>query len=130
MAVRMDSDSYIITPMIEDPFRRAVRHGIRYAFRKAGGDPDFAVRKLPAYLLDYTNRHPKLDLADKLRAGRFPVMKEDKDIPTWYNNWEIAHLASFRKPEVADFLLDLLKHEEGFYKHRWGEFLSCGGGSC
>lgn len=118
----MDTDSAIISPLMTDPFRRARAHSLVYAFRLTGADPEYAVRTLPTVVADYVADHPDLHLADMMAADGNTVTKHDEFLQMWLNNWEIVHLASFRRKEVRDWLEHLWeKHAEGFYKHRWGE---------
>lgn len=121
----MDTDSYILTPMLEDPFRRIQRSGASYAFRQPGGDPDFVVHGMADFIDDYAKKHPAEEglraRIDQTRIVDSSRKERNGGFGAYYNNWEIAHVPSFRRPGVAEWLATLVKNDVGFYRYRWGE---------
>lgn len=124
----MDSDSYILTPMLDDPFRRMQRAGTSYTYRSRGYDPDWVVTGVPDYIENFVNKHtaePGMEGVKK-RLNESQIVEYSRQhkgsFGTYYNNWELVHLASFRRPGVQKWLSTLVTNDEGFYKHRWGQY--------
>lgn len=121
----MDTDSYILTPMLEDPFHRLQKTGASYAYRQPGGDPDFVVIGMADFIDDYSNKHPDEPLLrERIDATRIVDSSRNErngGFGAYYNNWEIAHVPSFRRPGVAEWMAALVRNNEGFYRYRWGE---------
>jgi hypothetical protein len=127
----MDHDSYILTPMYSDPFRRIHDSGKSYIYRQPGGDGAWVVMGLPDYIETWMDEHENDAGAESMRQrvedSRLilaPRNERDGGMESYYNNWELVHVPSFRRPGVRDWLVGLTKHHEGFYKHRWGECFS------
>jgi hypothetical protein len=136
----MDTDSYLLTPMSRDPFRRIQSTGQSYAYRHYGGDPEFVVSGMADYIESWVSdasHAAALDLAGESDAALGGAGRVQERIATskmiessrgyrkggmgaYYNNWELVHVASFRKPGVREWLESLGMHDEGFYKYRWG----------
>lgn len=135
----MDSDSYLLSPMYQDPFRRIQASGKSYAYRQGGGDPEFVVHGMADYIESWVaSNGAALDAAGELdpqlggAAGVQARINESRLVESsrtsrnggmgaYYNNWELVHVPSFRKPGVKDWLEGLANHDEGFYRYRWGE---------
>lgn len=128
--VRMDTDSYILTPMHQDPFRRIQSSGASYAFRQGGGDGEFVTHGMADFIDDWIKSNsdtPGIGIAKvQERVEKSRIVESSRNerkggFGAYYNNWEIAHVASFRKAGVREWLESLVKNDEGFYKWRWGE---------
>ena len=125
----MDTDSYILTPMHSDPFRRIRASGASYAYRQPGGNPEYVVKGLPDYIEAYMDAHEhdpgaagmrqRVDNSRLIESARH---EREGGMAAYYNNLEIAHVPSFRRPGVRDWLVGLAGNDEGFYRYRWGEY--------
>jgi hypothetical protein len=114
--------------MHEDPFRRMQRAGTSYTFRSRGVDPDWVVTGVPDYIEKFVNKHAEEPGMEgvKRRLNESQIVELSRQhkgsFGTYYNNWELVHLASFRRPGVQKWLSTLVTNDEGFYKHRWGQY--------
>lgn len=131
MPVRFDSDSLLVTPMQEDPFRRLQKSGGKYVWRAQNRDMDFVVVGMWEFIDEYVGTHASVPglrrRVDDTRLVKSITEDHMDGIGGYSTNFEIMHLPSFRRPDVADWLAHLRANDEGFYKWRWGESWT---GSC
>ena len=124
----MDSDSYILSPMYQDPFRRIHASGASYAWRHPGDELEYVVHGIPDYIEQYMNEHEHDAGAEGMRqrveeSRIIDAARNERQggMATFYNNWELVHVPSFRRQGVRDWLVQLGQNDEGFYRYRWGE---------
>jgi hypothetical protein len=120
----MDTDSFMPKELAYDPIALAHRRGLKYLGRAVGLDDGAACRGMWDFVEEYTDAHP--GLADRMARNDVPIPDPSPDrieaaMPAWYNNFEVVHVPSFHRPEVAEWLKTLNKFWRGFYVHRWGE---------
>jgi hypothetical protein len=123
----MDTDSFMPQELAYDPIALAHRRGLKYLGRAIGDDAGAACHGMWDFIEEYTDAHP--GLADRMARNDLPIPDLTPDrieasISAWYNNFEVAHVPSFRRPDVAEWLRTLDTFWRGFYVHRWGEFSS------
>jgi len=121
----MDSDSYIRSPIAYDPFRYMQKRKKLYAWRLKDFDELFVTEGMWNLLDDYTKAHSDVYLNTVANDYIIYDKKEDQvkeRVPMYYNNFEIVHLPTFRRPEIQQWFQELRKDPERTYIKRWGKF--------
>ena len=114
---RLDSDSYIYSPIAYDPFERMETEGLEYAFMC---DEDREVPRVAEGLWEETEKFMsghKIEMNPYLK-GRLIDGKWDYDL--FYTNFEIAKFSFFRSKDYMAYFDHLDKTGNIYYK-RWGD---------
>ncbi|GFZ52165.1 hypothetical protein JCM24511_09938 [Saitozyma sp. JCM 24511] len=122
--MRMDTDSFMPHELAYDPIAMAFERDLKYLGRVVMDDAGEACHGMWDFVEDFTNSHE--GLADRLaRNGmRIPAPSPERlqaPISTYYNNFEVVHVPSFNRPDVAEWISSLDTYWRGFYVHRWGD---------
>ena len=124
--MRLDTDSYIYQPLCYDPIELFHEHNRTYAYRSRTTDPDWVTIGMWNLVDEYSRAHPEVDRQLEKNGWTWPdgkrenVKPEGLDFPTYYNNFEIVKLESFRRPDVRAWLDEIMRVPERIYKYRWG----------
>lgn len=108
---RLDSDSFILSPVVTDPFKHMETMGFKYAFLdRIDHDEAFACRGLWETTQDYM----------KINAD---ILKND--VPAWnmevyYTNFEIYDMDFFRG-EAYQSYFNYIDSTNNIYYRRWGD---------
>lgn len=122
----MDTDSHLLSPMPRDPFQRMHTERLVYAYRAIQLDPADLVDGLSDHINAYVQDRPEdADLQRRCKdSGVLGLSaKVGGGFSVYYNNFEIVHIPSMRRTDVAEWFDSLESDLEHFYKRRWGEFL-------
>ncbi|RSH85788.1 hypothetical protein EHS25_003929 [Saitozyma podzolica] len=122
--MRMDTDSFMPKELAYDPIALAHRRGLKYLGRSIGFDAGVACHGMWDFVEEFADAHP--GVAERMARNDLPIPDQTPDrieapISAWYNNFEVAHVPSFRRPDVAEWLKTLNTFWRGFYVHRWGD---------
>jgi len=114
---RLDSDSYLYSPINFDPFERMKSRGYEYAYMC---DEDGEVPRVAEGLWETT-----LDFMEKNNIKMNDYLKGRLVDGTWnynlfYTNFEIGKFSFFRSPEYMSYFDHLDKTGNIYYK-RWGD---------
>jgi hypothetical protein len=125
----MDSDSALLSPMPYDPFERAHARELVYAYRVPGTDSPNLITGLNGFITDYAAAAGDARLSARIQDTALLTtgMARIGGFITYYNNFELVHVPSFRRPDVARWLNALGDDLPKFYKWRWGECGVAGG---
>jgi mannosyltransferase len=121
--LRLDTDSFIEAPLCYDPFEvMHVRKRV-YGYRYLGMDPPEVTHGMWAFVSMYARSHPEaekrnLDMG-KNGKGAWPEA-ETEHYPGFYNNFEIVKLEAFRRPDVQEWLSEVMSDPKRAFKYRWG----------
>jgi alpha 1,2-mannosyltransferase len=117
---RLDSDSYILSPVDYDPFQRMADNGYEYAYM---GDTD--EKDLPRVCMGLWDT--TMDFMKKNGISMSKQLKEHslEDGKTWdhtmyYTNFEIGKLSFFRGNDYMAYF-DHLDQTGQIYYNRWGD---------
>ena len=116
--MRMDTDSYIYSPVCYDPIKRMHEHNLTYAYRVLSMEDKEYIQGLADLIRDYSESHP--DVHEMMRVNDFWLPDGKSDLPQYYNNFEIVKLEAFRRPDVQEWHDEIMKRPERIYKWRWG----------
>ena len=119
--MRMDVDSYILTPMPQDPFQLMHDRGLVYGYRATEMEQMHYILNFGPLVGEYAKEHGDADMEKRIRDADIPTVPGTA-FPLYYNNFEIVHTASFRTAKVAAFLEHLRSKVKMFYQYRWGEY--------
>ncbi len=141
--MRLDTDSYITSPIPYDPFFFMHLRGIRYAYRVVDEDYGIIVNGASVAMAriarDY-NLHDQHCVPSSYSVlpfdGQGPFAgsildaiqlaiesnSEVERMPVIFNNFEMVHAPSFREPRM-DVLLDTVERLGGITRYRWGDAL-------
>lgn len=127
--MRLDTDSYIFKPLCYDPIALLHDHNKTYGWRSRSMDPDWVTVGLWNLIDKYAQEHPQVEENLKKNEwwwpdGRLTPDMNGNDFPTYYNNFEIIRLESFRRPDIKEWFEEILTDPKRFYKYRWGELFS------
>ncbi len=114
--LRLDIDSYILSPVEDDPFRRLEKAGKSYGY--------------------LTTFYEEVQVSNGLAEAVDRFVRDKKIVPTFlqkhltkdgqwnrmsfYTNFEIAQLDFWRSPDFARFW-EFINTERGIYLNRWGD---------
>lgn len=123
--MRLDTDSYLLSPPCADPFARMHARNASYGFRAAGADPAWVVRGMWGFLSSYARAHPAVEERLESNGWTWPAGREEEGMqsagfPGYQNNFEVVNLEAFRGPEVQRWLEEIVSDPERIFKYRWG----------
>ena len=111
---RLDTDSFILSPVTLDIFQWAKRHGCKYGFI------DDSITDCPSFFpglwstgAKFAEQHPEYPTYAKLYS----------DIPegrVYYTNFELCHKPWFQQAPWVPYF-DTIDKAGGIYYHRWGD---------
>jgi hypothetical protein len=110
---RLDTDSYILSPIVFDLFEFAKAQAVDYGYIAVVDDEPKFCHDLWATAEQYINAHPEIPTYRKLYT-------EIPEAKCFYTNFEVCRLAWFRRPVWQDYF----KHLDatgGIFRHRWGD---------
>ena len=116
--MRMDTDSYIFNPVCYDPIERMHERNLTYGFRVYNMENHEFTPGMPTFIREYSAKHPAVH--KMMRLNDFWMPDEDSDLPQYYNNFEVVKLDAFRRPDVQEWLDEIMSEPERVYKLRWG----------
>lgn len=128
--LRLDTDSYIFSPLCYDPFERMHAHNLTYAYRSTNMDPEYVVHGLWSLVDEYARNHRDVEERMMLENGwTWPGNREtegmaEAEFPLYYNNFEVVKLEQFRRPDVRHWLDEIMSDPLRIFKYRWGKRLS------
>lgn len=120
----MDVDSYMLTPMAKDPFRRMRDRGVVYGYRGTEMEIMHYIMGFGPLVGEYAKQHGDAAMEQRIIDAKIPTVA-GTPFPLYYNNFELVHTASFRTAKVAGFLNHLKENVKSFYTNRWGKCPSC-----
>lgn len=124
--MRLDTDSYLLSPPCEDPFARMHSRNASYGFRATGSDPPWVIHGMWAFLSQYARAHPAVEAKLAENGWQWPSGREEAEgmsnagFPGYQNNFEVVNLDAFRKPEVRAWMEEIVSDPERIFKYRWG----------
>lgn len=108
---RLDSDSFILSPVINDPFKYMEREGSKYAYLdRVDYDEAFACRGLWDATKDFMNAN----------KGILKNEVESWNMEVYYTNFEIYDMDFFRSEEYQSYF-KYLDSTNNIYYRRWGD---------
>jgi len=131
--MRMDTDSYIMRPLCYDPIDYIHRRNRVYAYNREGRDSGGVVWGMWNFVDQYARSHPEVE--DRLRRNHWPwpsnrdrwipegINYTGEGFPAYSNNFEIVKLEAFQRPDVEQFIEELMKDPGRIYSLRWGTFM-------
>ena len=122
--MRLDTDSYIFKPVCYDPIDLLHAHNRSYGYRIATRDPWWATEGLWDLTDVWARTHPEVEERLTQNGWDWPNGREnmrEEPFPTYYNNFEIVKLDTFRRPEVTSWLDGIMQDPERIFKYRWGK---------
>ncbi|CDZ96241.1 NEDD8-activating complex, APP-BP1/UBA5 component [Phaffia rhodozyma] len=122
--MRFDTDSFFTTPQCADPFLRMQAKKLLYSSRSIGNDPGYVVLGMWNFTEEFASHHPKaLQIAE--RNGLLPAPtfegKDERGALGWYNNYEVAHVPSFLRDDIQEWIRAIAAYPLGFFQYRWGD---------
>lgn len=118
--MRMDSDSCLTSPMIDNPFRVMRQQRLDYMWystvrepRAVTEDLRYFMRQHPGRPRDINHRHD----TDWLWAE---MDDEHMEMRVFSTNIEWFHIPAFQRPDVVEWI-DEVVQSGGIYRHRWGD---------
>lgn len=124
--MRMDTDSYILSPLCQDPFEIMHRRKTSYMYHFTLWDEPFATVGMWNYISDYAKSHPTIENRLALNNWTWPAERRlEKDLdpfpfPVYGNNFEVVALERFRKDDILAFSKDLMSDSKRIFHYRWG----------
>lgn len=124
--MRMDEDSFLWSPIRYNIFEFMTRRGYEYGYRLASLERDGQAERFHTFVREYALRHsiaPKW-LLNSCRFGNVAnfTLKNCGDTYNVYNNWFVAKVSFWRRPDVQDYLLHI-NRSHVIYSERWGDLL-------
>lgn len=129
--MRMDTDSYIMKPLCYDPIDHVHRQKSVYAYNRAGRDVSDVVWGMWNFVDKYAREHPAVEA--QLRRNKWPwpagrdqwipkgINYDGEGFPAYSNNFEIVKLEAFQRPDVVEFINEMMKDPRRIYGLRWGK---------
>ena len=141
--MRLDTDSFIDAPLCYDPFEvMHVRQRV-YGYRFIGMDPPQVTHGMWSFVDKYARSHPEAENRLQMNGWKWPDGRdvatepglgesgegawpeaENAFYPGYYNNFEIVKLEAFRRPDVQEWLEEVMSDPKRAYKYRWGLWIS------
>lgn len=113
---RLDSDSYMLSPIPYDPFERMAQSGYEYAYMC---DEDKDVRECAVGMWDSTKEFmQKHGISSPSLESR--LVNGEWDLSNFYDNFEIAKFSFFRSERYMAYF-DHMDATKNFYYRRWGD---------
>lgn len=108
--MRLDVDSYILSPVKFNVFEKMQREGIKYTYRMIMNEkPEWAIGLLETAEA-YFAKHPEV----------IKGVQRLSKVKLYYTNFEICDLAWFRNKPWQDFFAAIDK-AGGIWRYRWGD---------
>ena len=116
--MRLDSDSYIESPIEYDIFEVMRERGIKYGYRAQFHDLPFVTVGMLQFLSDFVKKY-SIELPSHYQV---PLQSEWNDgVPIFYNNFEIVDIKAYTAhPTIRQFTRDIW-HSHHIYDRRWGD---------
>ena len=114
---RLDSDSYLLSPIDYDPFERMAQNGQEYAYMK---DTDIDHARVCVGLWECTKEYMEKNSIPMSKAFIEHSPNGNWDYTMYYTNFEIGKLSFWRSKEYMGYF-DHLDKNGGIYYHRWGD---------
>lgn len=108
--MRMDDDSYILSPVKYNVFEKMRSNGIKYCYRSVEWDLPDVCDGLRAVAIEYFKRI----------GARIPRRRFSLYVPTYYTNFEINDLQFFRSKSWQGFAKTIVE-SNGIWNCRWGD---------
>jgi len=113
---RLDTDSYILSPVSVNVFEEAKSNNIKYGYINDSllDSPNYTVGLWPL-AQTFVNSHPEIPTYSKLYS----------DIPErrlYYTNFELCNIEWFQNPPWTMMFKDI-DNSGGMYKYRWGDHI-------
>jgi mannosyltransferase len=124
---RLDTDSFLLSPFMYDPFVEMARRNLKYGYIQTSGDPPKVTQNLWTFLNDYvTSSAHSLDILLHLQQHRVglpsPSNKDSSEnIQIYYNNFEILHLPTWRTHRGIQEWTRQVHESFGIFQYRWGD---------
>ena len=117
--LRLDTDSFIQSPLEEDPFWTMYENGYTYAWRAIDVEKAFVTVGMAEFMTKYNASH----VTNSVTNGLELPQREHWDYyepPMMYNNFEIVDLQRFRAKDMLDFVaaVDATNY---ILTRRWGD---------
>ena len=116
---RLDADSFLLRPVLEDPFRTLRESGREYGYMVVTQEDESVVRGLWNATREYVKLRG-LSLTSPGFLQRHLDADGQWNRNMYYTNFEITSLAFWRSPAYRDFF-DHIDKSNGIYMHRWGD---------
>ncbi|KAF9514055.1 glycosyltransferase family 15 protein [Hydnum rufescens UP504] len=129
--LRLDTDSFIEAPLCYDPFEVMHARNRTYGYRYLGMDPPEVTRGLWSFMSGrerlrmngwkWPNGRDEATMPGEMGEndeGEWPEAQHDF-FPGYYNNFEIVKLEAFRRPDVQEWLTEVMRDPKRAYKYRW-----------
>jgi hypothetical protein len=114
---RLDSDSYIYSPISYDPFERMKNEGYEYAYMS---EEDGEVPSVAQGLWEETENFLKTNNIEMSEYFKSCLVDGKWNYRLFYTNFEIAKFSFFRGKEYMDYF-DHLDRTGNIYYRRWGD---------
>jgi alpha 1,2-mannosyltransferase len=113
---RLDTDSYILSPVNSNIFEDAKQSNIKYGYIND------SLRDSPPYVVGlwplaktFIDNHPNIPIYSKLYS-------EIEERRLYYTNFELCYIPWF-KQETWKMFFDEIDKSGGIYKYRWGDHI-------
>ncbi|EPZ31145.1 nucleotide-diphospho-sugar transferase [Rozella allomycis CSF55] len=117
--LRLDTDSFIHSPILEDPFEFMNFNNKSYAYRLITDEMPFVIEGLMDFVDNYIKSHETLAKTNNLYIPG-PDKRKDYGCPQFYNNFEIVDIKRFKTPQMEEFF-KAVDDTKRIFTHRWGD---------
>ncbi|KAF8311369.1 nucleotide-diphospho-sugar transferase [Clavulina sp. PMI_390] len=132
--MRLDTDSYILEPLCFDPIHRLHTTNRVYAWNHIKPDAWWVTIGMWNFMDAYVRLHPAIE--ERLAKNKWPWPEGREDwaekgvkyagkgtigVPGYLNNFEVVKLEAFKRPDVMDFVDEIMKNPRRVYSLRWGD---------
>lgn len=111
---RLDTDSFILSPVLSDIFEDAKNNNIKYGYIND------SIRDIPKYTVGlwelaqkFIKEHEEIPVYSKLYSD----IEENR---LYYTNFELCHIPWFRS-DIWKSFFEVIDNDGGIYRHRWGD---------
>ncbi|KAF8311368.1 nucleotide-diphospho-sugar transferase [Clavulina sp. PMI_390] len=132
--MRLDTDSYILEPLCFDPIDRLRTTNRVYAWNERRDDAWWVTLGMWNFIDVYARRHPAVEQRLTKNAWPWPegrdqwlkkeITYEGKGtigVPGYMNNFEVVKIEAFKRPDVVEFIDEIMKDPGRIYSLRWGD---------
>lgn len=123
--LRLDTDSYIYKPLCYDPIELFHARNRTYGYRTRSNDPGWVTIGMWKLTADFVRSRPEVVRNLEKNNWTWPSNWEPRNLlvepyPTYYNNFEIVRVDTFRRPDIREWLDEIQRDPMHIYKYRWG----------